>query len=113
MKKIQELQNKNPPNITTSPYNKVGTLFYPRVVNNFYVVFSTPELMLVQKGLKYNLHHKPNCWIEKLALEADTAINLVNPPEDNYLRHTIAKHLKKLMNRAKQLASCKNHLTAK
>jgi plasmid maintenance system killer protein len=49
--------------------------------------------MLPEKGLKYNLHYKPSSWIKQLALEADTAINMVNPDEQNYLRFLVAKHI--------------------
>jgi hypothetical protein len=32
--------------------------FYPRVVNNTNISFSKSEMVLLQKGFKYNLHTK-------------------------------------------------------
>jgi predicted metal-dependent RNase len=49
--------------------------FYPRVVNMTDISFSEPEMALLQKGPKYNLHDKPKDWIQNLALEAKTAIS--------------------------------------
>ena len=48
--------------------------FYPRVINNTDIPFSEPEMSLLQKGLKYNLHSKRQIWLENLALEAETAV---------------------------------------
>jgi hypothetical protein len=41
--------------------------------------------------LKYNLHWKPNNWLEKIALEAETAISYVD-----LTKHTVAEHLTKI-----------------
>jgi hypothetical protein len=32
------------------------------------------ELLLLNKGLEYNLHHKPKTWMKTLAMEADIGI---------------------------------------
>jgi hypothetical protein len=55
------------------------------------VKFATQEIALLEKGLKYNLHCKPKNWMEKVALEAETAISYVD-----HLRHTVAEHLAKI-----------------
>jgi hypothetical protein len=49
--------------------------FYPRVVNNTNITFTDNENKLLNKGLKYNFHHKKKNWLTNLALEAETAIN--------------------------------------
>jgi len=51
--------------------------FHPRVVNMTDIPFSEPEMALLQKGPKYNLHSKPKNWIQNLALEAQ---NDISPP---------------------------------
>jgi hypothetical protein len=48
---------------------------YPRVINTTNTHFTQDKLQLLSKGLKYNLHYKPNNWLETLALEAETAIS--------------------------------------
>jgi hypothetical protein len=55
--------------------------FYPRVVNNTDISFSKQEMAMLQKRLKYNLHTKPKNWIQNLALEAETAIPSLPPPQ--------------------------------
>jgi hypothetical protein len=54
--------------------------FHPRVDNRINITFSSDELTLRNKGLKYNLNFKRKNWIEALALEAETAVS--------YLPHT-------------------------
>jgi hypothetical protein len=46
----------------------------------------------LEKGLKYNLHHTNKYWINRLALEADTAVNLMQ----TYMRQLIEIHIQKL-----------------
>jgi hypothetical protein len=41
----------------------------------------------LSKGLQYNLHYKTKDWFKMLALEADTAVQLADPNEQNYLRY--------------------------
>jgi hypothetical protein len=55
--------------------------FHPRVVNMTNISFSEPEMALLQKGPKYNLHGKPKDWIQNLVLEAETAISYLPPSE--------------------------------
>jgi hypothetical protein len=57
---------------------RTHTNFYPRVVNNSTVKFATQEIVLLEKGLKYNLHWKPKNWMERVALDAETAISYVD-----------------------------------
>jgi hypothetical protein len=71
--------------------NKVYTqqnehVFQQRVDNLSNVSFTNEETTLLNKGLKYNLHHKHKHWIQTLAIEADTAINLLDPHEQAYMK---------------------------
>jgi len=43
---------------------------------------SEPEMALQQKDPKYNLHSKPKNWFQNLALEAETAISHLHPPQN-------------------------------
>jgi hypothetical protein len=66
--------------------NKIYTqqnehVFHQRVDKLSNVMFTNEEMTLLNKGLKYNLHHKHKRWIQTLAIEADTAINLLDPHE--------------------------------
>ena len=70
--------------------------FYPRVINNTNICFSNGGTALLQKGLKYNLHSKPKNWIQNLALEAKTAINLVPSSEQDVHRMLVADRIDKL-----------------
>ena len=65
-------------------------------MNETNIRFTNEELTLLNKGLKYNLHHKPKHWIKDLGLEAECAITLLPPEEQEYTRHQLAKQLKKL-----------------
>lgn len=69
---------------------------YPRVINQTNVTFSNKELVLLNKGLKYNLSHRRKQWISNLAFEAETATILLPPGEHEYIRHQIAHNRKKL-----------------
>jgi hypothetical protein len=79
--------------------------FYPRVINNTNINFTDEENALLQKGLKNNLHAKPKQWIQKLAMEAETAITLLPPPDQNPVRYLIAKNLERLAHNNKQRTS--------
>jgi hypothetical protein len=46
--------------------------------------------------MKHNLHHKNKQWISRLALEADTAVSLVDTLQQNFLKRLVAKHIQKL-----------------
>jgi len=68
-------------------------------VNETNIRFTNGELILLNKGLKYNLGHKPKHWIRDLGLEAECAIALLPPEEQEYTRHQVAKQMKKLQTR--------------
>jgi hypothetical protein len=79
-----------------STQNEHNTQFYTRVVNNTNTAFLDSEITLLEKGLKYSPHYKNKHWINRLALEADTAVNLIDPLRQNYLRQLVAIHIQKL-----------------
>ena len=72
--------------------------FYPRVVNMTDISFSEPEMALLQKGPKYNLHDKPKDWIENLALEAETAIARLPHTEREVYRKMTGERINILQN---------------
>jgi hypothetical protein len=74
-------------------------VFNSREVNYTNIQFTTDELMLLNKGLKYNLHHKPKNWLTKIALEAETAINLLYIRLRDYFRFLVAHNLQTLINK--------------
>jgi hypothetical protein len=59
--------------------------FYKTVDNLSENVFTHDVTVILNKGLKCNLHVKQKNWITKLALEANTAISLLNLIEQNHL----------------------------
>jgi hypothetical protein len=67
--------------------------FHPRVVNMTNISFSDPEMALLQKGPKYNLHNKPKTWIQNLALEAETAISQLPISERETYRQRTAERI--------------------
>ena len=79
---------------TNSP--RAHHTFYPRIVNNTDITFSSKETGLLQKGPKYNLHHKKENWLTNLALEAETAISLLPTTDREYFRNRVSDHLHKL-----------------
>jgi len=68
--------------------------FYPRAINQTDIKFTNEELTLLNKGLKYNLGHKHKHWIRDLGLEAECAITLLPPEEQDHTRYQVAKQLK-------------------
>ena len=90
IKKIVQSQSYKP---------STSTQFYPRVVNETNIHFSDDELGLLKKGLKYNLSKKREHWISNLALEAETAVTLLPPGEQDYICHQVAKDTKILYQR--------------
>jgi len=87
-------------NQTYAPKNEMN--FYPRVINKTNIIFSDEELGLFNKGLIYNLGKKHKQWISNLAMEAETAITLQPPGEQDYVRHQVAKNIKKLYQQQEQ-----------
>jgi hypothetical protein len=70
--------------------------FYPRVVNNTNITFTDKEYKLLNKGLNYNLHYKRKNWLTNLALEAETAINLLPTTERGYYRKQVSDRITQL-----------------
>jgi hypothetical protein len=53
-------------------------------------------MKILNKGLKYNLHHKDKHWLSNLALEAEAALTLLPPHEQELIRHQVAHNPQKL-----------------
>ena len=85
---IEEKLKKTPKDIHT---------FYPRVVNNTSITFTT-EFKLLEKGFKYNLHSQKKNWLTTLALEVETAITLLSITDRDYYRKQVADRIEKLHN---------------
>ena len=79
--------------VTTGPLPK----FYPRVLNNTTIAFTSNELALLNKGLKYNLHNKQKHWVTTLALEAETVISLLPPLDQDPIRYQVNKNIQHLL----------------
>jgi hypothetical protein len=62
MKVIYE-NNKKMHNLTKIQTEDTRTQNYARVVSTTNTYFTQEEIQLLNKGLKYNLHHKPKNWI--------------------------------------------------
>jgi hypothetical protein len=92
---------------TTDTKNKDNS--YPRVVNTTDTQFTEEEIYLLNKGLQYNLHHKQKNWIETLGLEAETAINNLDPAEKQYFRHAVAKTFIKITQKNKHNSDTHNN----
>ena len=80
-----------------STYTGSPISFYPRVINHTAINLSTEELALLNKGLKYNLHHKPRQWITTLTLEAETAISALPPSDQDPIRYLVNKQIQHLI----------------
>jgi len=62
--KIQNTGQKTKPLIPTTNKNpQLHHSFHPRVINTTNIMFCEQEMMLLEKGPKYNLHAKPKEWI--------------------------------------------------
>jgi hypothetical protein len=75
---------------------------FHRMCNLSNTTIANNEMTLLNKGLKYNFHHKPKRWLRTLAIEAETAINLIAPHKQAYIRQTVANTLKMLINKERQ-----------
>jgi hypothetical protein len=47
--------------------------FHLRVVNHTDIMFTAAATTFLEKGMQYNLHHKPKHWQRNLACEAESA----------------------------------------
>ena len=79
---------------TTTPKH-LGT-FYPKVLNNTKIQFTSEEMSLLNKGLKYNLNHKNKNWIQTLAFKTETAIAQLPSHEQDDIRFRAAHNIKQL-----------------
>jgi hypothetical protein len=70
--------------------------FYPRVINNTTIDFTNEEVKLLNEGLKYNRGRKRKYWIRTLACEAESAITLLPPGEQERIWYTVVQNIKKL-----------------
>jgi hypothetical protein len=70
--------------------------FYPRIVNKTDIKFNPNEDILLQKGLKHNLHHKPKQWISTLAIEPENSITLLPTLHHGPLRYLAAQNIEQL-----------------
>ena len=70
--------------------------FHSRVINKTNIKFSTNELNLINKGLKYNLPYKQKNWISTLAIEAETAITQLPNHHQEYFRTITAHRIKQM-----------------
>jgi len=101
--KYQTLDNKlkclSLQQTATPPSNPSN--FHHRVVNMTDISFTEPEMALLQKGPKYNLHDKPKNWIRNLALEAETAISSLPPSQREIYRTLTSERINALQNNNK------------
>jgi hypothetical protein len=65
-------------------------------VNKTNIKFTPKEEILLQKGLKYNLHHKPKNWLSTLAIEAENDITLPPALHHSPLRYLVAQNIEHL-----------------
>jgi hypothetical protein len=70
--------------------------FHPRVKNLTNIKFNDREQNLLQKGLKYNIQHKPAKWIQNLALEAENNISKLPQAQQAPIRYLIANNIESL-----------------
>jgi hypothetical protein len=85
-------------NTNENKNNKKKDTFYACTINLTYICFTVEETQLLNKGLKYNLHHRHKDWIKTLATEADTAICQLDTKEQEYMRQLVANNIKKIIN---------------
>jgi hypothetical protein len=65
--------------------------FYLRVINKTDIIFSNDELLLLNKGLKYNLNHKHKNWIRTFVLQPETSINQLPAFVKECIRYQVEK----------------------
>jgi hypothetical protein len=53
-------------------------------------------MLFLNKGLKYDLHHKHKKWIQTLAIEADTAICQLPEKDHGYMKQLVANNIRKI-----------------
>jgi hypothetical protein len=93
---------------TQTTAHKLQKKFYPRVINKTNIDFSTDELALLYKSLKYNLDFKRKDWIKNLVLEAEAAVTLLPNHEQDYVRIQVAHNVKQLYKHYSDARQCIN-----
>ena len=96
-KKYKNIDDKSKKLVLTQAENPDTKIqFYPRVKNMTDIVFTDEEMILLNKGLKYNLSYKRKHWIRNVALEAENAVTLLPVKEQDHIRYQVAYNLEKL-----------------
>ena len=54
-------------------------------------------MSFLNKGLKHNLHHKHKDCIKNFTLEAETAIKMLPPTDQEPIRYQAAKNIKQIL----------------
>jgi hypothetical protein len=101
--KIKKLSEQKTKTYTQTTIKGSNHTFYKRTENLTNVSFTDAEMQLLNKGLKYNLHHKHKKWKQTLAIEADTAIFQLPAKDQGYMRQLIANNIKKITNKHNSL----------
>ena len=55
--------------------------------------------------MKYNIHYKQKRWITSLALEAETAISLLPPLDQDPIRYQVNKNIQHLLRTTEEKSS--------
>jgi hypothetical protein len=95
--KINKLKEQKA--LTQTTNKRPNHTSYKRTENLTNIVFTDREMQLLNKGLKYNSHHKHKEWIQTLAYDADTAICLLPDKDQPYMRQLVASNIKKILNK--------------
>jgi hypothetical protein len=84
-----------------STRNKYAHTFAKETVNLTDVTFTNEKMQFLDKGLKYNLHHKPKNWILTLAMQAEVGIRQLPKKDQAYVRQAATNNLQKVVNKCK------------
>jgi hypothetical protein len=60
-------------------------------------VFSDDEMQLLNKRLKYNLHHKPKRWLQTLSIKPDTAVDVLPEKNSELYGEIVAGSIRKII----------------
>jgi hypothetical protein len=95
IKKLKEQQKT----CTQNTDKQTTHTFYKHTKNLTIIIFTDTEMQLLNKGLKYNLHHKHKKLIQTLAIEADTAISQLPEKDQGYMRQLVVNNIQKITNK--------------
>jgi hypothetical protein len=87
---------------------KIDLQFYPHVANITHIHFTAAEQNLLNKGLQYNIHHKPNMWLCNLAWETKATVTQLPHHDQDHIRHRIADTIRKLSKKHYEVQSTHN-----